>query len=384
MLSLIIVANIALIGQHQPANHPEIAALLDAVYAPLRDVSYEYEGTFVIADPPDHLGTESPLAKPYDAFSGSLSYRSDGAMKQETIHCQYPPSARPGEPVILKTRVATLKDVTTRYGEQAGLGAAERKKPTWHDYFTVASSGRLFLVHYLRGRSRAPDTLAVHEGTQSVEGQPCEVFSFVYGPDYLKGSSDRNMTERFYLDFERGGHAIKVEFHRGSKLEWRIKDVRLESFVAADGKKVWLPVYGRFEGLLSLADRKAGTPMVYVDYPTNQETISIMKGSVKINSDLSDEHFRLRLKDGTLIKDGVTGKVIRSGKDVDAPPENLAHAQERLQNQIRDAEAQGKEVTASSLARGGGWSSLTWVPWTVALVMTVGFCIMLVRQRMRV
>jgi len=350
---------------------PDIAGILDSLYEPIQDVTFEFEGAFTIAGPDEPGGSNSPSVKPYDEFSGSFSFRRDGATKQESFHRQYPAHAKKGQPVISEIRMSTLKGKTIRYDEMGGTGSAETDVERFIDYFDFGSAGRLFLVRYLKAFARYPKKRVIHEGTADVDGHSCEVFSFVWGKDFEKPITDASGVERFYLDFQRGGHPIKVEICTGSRIEARIVGIKLESFQDREGHAVWLPVYGRYE-----AGDRVGDP------PTNTEIISVMRGSVRINAGLSDEHFRLRFKDGTPIKDGVTHKVVRSGKDVSEPPVNLAQAQEQLRRQIQEAEAQGKELRANSLARGGGWTNVTWLPWTVALLMTIVLCVMLIRQRM--
>ena len=209
----------------------------------------------------------------------------------------------------------------------------------------------------------------IHESPVVIDGHNCEVFAFVTGKDPEKGIIDENIIERFYIDLERGGHTIKFEWCRGSRVLARIVDIRLEQFQDRKGRSVWLPVYGHFE-----AGEDLGRPM-------NTEIVSVMRGSIRINTGLTDDHFRLRFKDGSLIKDGV--REFRSDQAVAKNPVNLEQAEEQLRQQIREAETQEKELKATSLARGGGWSTMTWLPWTVALLMTVALCILLIRQRMR-
>lgn len=363
------------------SSDPDMIGFLDVIYEPIKDVSYEYEGSLTIADPPDHMGVNSPSAKPYESFSGSFLFRADGSFKLESFQHQYPRNAK-GQPVITTTKMASIDRRTVRYDEQRGIGGAKTKDSVFHETFAFGTSGHLFLVPYLKAFARYPEKRAMHTGTATVDGRTCEVFSFVIGPDYEKGSSEKNRTYRFFLDLERGGHAIRVEILKGSNLDVRIVDVVLERFKGDDGVQVWLPVRGRYEALVSQIGSGRGSRLTYVDYPTSSEVVSVIKRSLRINSGVSDDQFRLRFKDGTLIKDGITGKSIRTGREEAKRPENLVQAQQRLNGFIREAEAQGKEVTASSAAREGSWTSTTWIPWAVALGVTLLCGMVLVRQRM--
>ena len=178
-------------------DEPDIAGILGSQYEPIDDVSFQFEGAFYMPDRTDPKGSSnSPSAKLYDQFSGSFSYRKDGATKQETFHHQYPDPTK-GQPIVTKKETATLNRERMVYTEQSGRGRAETEEERFVDYFEFGSAGRLFLLRYLKAMARYPKKRVIHEGTAEVDGHSCEVFAFIMGKEFEKSITDANIVQRF-------------------------------------------------------------------------------------------------------------------------------------------------------------------------------------------
>ena len=150
MNSVLLIFSLALAGPGSEPDLPEIASILDSLYEPIGDVSFEFEGTFYYPDPNDPKGSSSsPSAKASNRFTGSFSYRKDGATKQETFEHQYPDQGN-GQPVVVEKKKATLKGKTTQYSRSGGGSGAKTEEEGVSDYFELGSAGRVFLVRYLK------------------------------------------------------------------------------------------------------------------------------------------------------------------------------------------------------------------------------------------
>lgn len=354
-------------------NIADPPAFFDSLYSNIDDVFFEYEGYNKAKLPePENKGGSYWFDR--ETFSGSLLFRKDGSLKLESIHHrQAAPNLQIRKETIHK-KISSFKVETIHYFESDNSRNAESKKSSFTDSIYPGSSTRIFMVPYLHALSRYPKTRLVHEGEANIDGHRCEIFSFITGKDY-ETTSVKNAAgvTRFYLDMERGGHAIKVEDLDNNEISSRIIDVKLESFPIDDGERLWFPISATFESILT----KNIPPQIPFKPGTviTMETFSVMQGSVKFNKKPTDKEFELRLKDGTLITEKIKDKKNREAAKSKSATLNLEQQQAKLKELIREGEEKGSEITAESLARGGGSPLMKWIPFTFSIISVSGLAI---------
>lgn len=336
---------------------PDSPAFFDSIYEKMNDVFFEYEGQ-VKVHIPDKSGNKVDAWHDLDNFSGSILYRKDGSIKLESIHIETYPNSKPLKRHYM---LSTIKDMSTKYEGRDDLQGAEKKISSFNDTYYPGSVSRIFMVPYIKALSHYPKARMIHEGDEVIDGHKCEIFSFIMGKDF-ETSTVKNAAGlmRFYLDMQRGGHALKFEMLAGGEIVSQVVDINLEEFTTQNGLKFWLPVSGKFEGIFpkntkSNENYKPGSVV-------NQETYFVMRGSVKINKSPDEKSFILKLKDGTVITDKINNKRMRAGANVKSEPVNLEQAEAKLKELIKEGEIKGQEVTAKSVARGGDDSFTSWLP----------------------
>ena len=349
---------------------PDAPSFIDSLYEKVNDLYFEYEG-LVKGYIPEKRNGQDDGWHDLDNFSGSILYRKDGSIKLESIHLETYPNSKPLKRHYM---LATLKGMSLKYEGRDDLQGAEKNISSFNDTYYPGSVSRIFMIPYIKALAHYPKARLVHEGDQVIEGHKCEIFSFIMGKDF-EIASVKNAAGliRFYLDMQRGGHALKSEILAGGEIVSQVVDIKLEEFTTQDGAKLWLPVSGKSEGIFpknakSNENYKPGAVV-------NQETYSVMRGSVKINKSPDDKAFTLKLKDGTVITDKMNYKRSRAGANVKSEPVNLEQAESQLKALIKEGEIKGQEVTAKSVARGGGKSWTSWLPIILTSIATLSLII---------
>lgn len=147
---------------------------------------------------------------------------------------------------------------------------------------------------------------------------------------------------RFWIDMERGGHPIQVEFRRGEKFWMRIVKIKLEKVSGGDSRERWFPVGGVVEVYPFFDEDYKGEVVAY-------ETYEVVKGTVRFNQDLPDAFFSLDWK-GAIPENE---QLATRRKEFRKPPRRYdpEGIKERLVETLADADAQSKQLEASSPAR---------------------------------
>ena len=207
-----------------------------------------------------------------------------------------------------------------------------------------------------------------------IDGHPCHVISFTFGavPSDIKNC----LVERYWIDLQRGAHALRREQSENGKLMSRTT-VELKQFNASDrsGRKIWLPYHGIGEGYL-FGDSKKTT---YEADPTQVTDTWLLPDSLKFPADLPNSRFSVKYKPGTPITDSLRQAAYQFGQDRRPPAKTPIEAQKRLEEHLAEADAQKDELKASSAARGGaGWAG--WLPWATAIGAVATLLVVLIRR----
>lgn len=363
-MSALLVCCAVVLGVGDEPDRSVLTGLLEAAYAPTRDVTFEYEGRMIFPQ-----GGESELHDVngrFDDYSGVIATRGDGAVSVDIYHRFWK-----RRPEIVRETIAILGQRCELYMRTVDQRGASGQIVPAH-YSRAQVSGSMFRVSFaneLLALLRS-DLWSVAREEGEVSGRRCIVVTFTF-------VNNDNFVCRFWIDFERGGHAVKYEMLQGNSVSQRAFDIGLERFKDSQGHEVWLPVSGTWEAYGAIDGSKdgEGRPVIGSE-PTNRETYVVLPESVRVNTGLKDERFSVRYRPGTLITNQLKQVQFKFGQTV--PPgkkiTNKYDAEANLKEQLRLADLQKDELKASSWERSGpGW--IDWLPWMTAigsLVLIVG------------
>ena len=178
----------------------------------------------------------------------------------------------------------------------------------------------------------------------------------------------------FWIDLKRGGHVVRQEgYGEGGALQLRV-DVKLASFRVGDAD-VWMPVSGVLED--HTADKDGKT--IYSKEPTSIETVYIIHGTLEFNKHPGPKTFTIAYKPGTPISDNIRKLKSEFGRQKTSPLPSRAEATAMLNEQVRQAEEQRKELLAGSPTR----DAIAWSSWLIPVfggAALVGSVVLLVRR----
>jgi hypothetical protein len=161
-----------------------------------------------------------------------------------------------------------------------------------------------------------------------------------------------------WIDMERGGHPLKVDYLREGKLFARSRNIRLQQFQDSKGTSAWLPVSGQFETFLWQSSDGKG--IVYHTEPMVVETHKLVTGSVVLNQGLKDA-------DLTVTSHASKYSEFKDFKDFKEYQKQRPRAlrtdpkgvQKRLDEALVDADSKAKRLEASASGQGSGiWSNV--------------------------
>jgi hypothetical protein len=330
-----------------------LTGLLEAAYAPTKDLSFEYEGKMTYPQ-----GGESEIHDVhglFDDYSGVISERRDGAVSVDIYH-----RFHKRRPEIVRETIAILGErceIYTRTVDQRGATGqvvnAHYSRPE-----VSGSMSRISFANTLIGLLRDGNWSVIQEGFEEISGHRCIVVKFTF-------ILDNALMLRFWIDLERGGHALKYEMMQGKGVSMRAFNIKLEQFKDSHGQAVWIPVSGIWEAYGSIdgtVDGK-GRPVIGSE-PTNRETYVVLRESVRVNTGLKDDRFSVKYRAGTLITDKLRrvqyqfGQTVSPGKKITSSYD----AEANLKEQLRLADLQKDELKAASGERAGAtW--VDWLPW---------------------
>jgi len=193
----------------------------------------------------------------------------------------------------------------------------------------------------------------VVEGTEAVDGTPCERYAIVMGKKPY--SIETGLVERFWVDLGRNGHVLKKEeWHRG-QLFTTVSEIELKSYEGKSGK-VWVPVKGKATN-------------IYNGSVSSEENYRVLQGSVRVGIVIPDRQFSVKYPVGTPISDHLRGIFYEFGQDKRPPPATLSDAQARLDENLAKAGEDRAELVAASWSRGGWINWAFWGPLSASLVV---------------
>lgn len=337
----------------------QLSAILESSYEAFEDVRFEYEGAEYM--PRKNYRENFKLGDDgrYKIVSGTFVFRRDGATLDDAFHRIAPKNE------LFRRTIATLGNKTEKYErfDESKTGGGEIRHDAEDTHDIDGSIGRFFLVHRLRSWIRYPKKQLIHGGTEMIDGHRCEVISFLWG-------RDMDLIDRYWIDLERGGFPIKRErLQHGAKTVTARTTIDLGQFPVKPGKSIWLPRHGVHK---IDPDSSEG--------PSTIEEISMLPISLRINAHPPDSLFTVKFRAGTPVTDTLRRVQFEWGQDRRPVAISHAQAEDRLKEHLREAEAQGDELKASSTARGGRGTE-AWLPWVIALTALAVLGGVVIRRR---
>lgn len=324
-------------------------AFFDNLYLTIQNISFEYEGQLSGAVPEGQRGN-GPVWFDNEQFSGRLLYRSNGAIRLESIHLT---KSNPTENQTTKSikKLLMMNGKSLKYHENINTASAEQDLSHTHDTWYLGSPMHIFTVPFLKELARYEKTTLIYEGKRDVGGRSCEVYTFLLGKGYETGKLTQTSNfDRFYFDMERGGHSILFEQSQAGQILVRISDIQLQQFRTNSGKQFWLPISGQYE---SFMPKSAQSTEYKVGSVVNKLTLQIKPGTVRLNEGLDDAIFEIRDFQGALIKSDYKPKQVKPSVTVKGETTNEFELKSMLKERLKNMEEKGASVQARSVARGG-------------------------------
>ncbi len=332
--------------------------LIDSLQPRIEDFQCEFEGTKVFKN--EEVKKARGLAEDglLDNFSGSFVWTTGGDVNAIIFHRVQPEGKISRELLVVRAK----KHEAERYlrSDDAPIGRGSIADPDDMNADRDTCLGMIF-VHDTLVRLAAKENLRVEISEETSEGRVLTVVKFIF-------KDNCRVSECFWLDLKRGGHAVRRESYvEGKYLVGRV-DIKLVLMKVGD-VEAWMPVYGVGESHSALKD---GKPYFPKD-PTSIQTIYINDGTLEFNKHPGPVTFTIKYKPGTPISDSLRKLEYEFGRQ--KPPKRPTRAETvvMLNEQLADAKAQGKELEAGSPARNqSDWSSyFVWAFGAAALVTSI-------------
>lgn len=153
-----------------------------------------------------------------------------------------------------------------------------------------------------------------------------------------------------WVDLNRGGHPLKVEFLKGSNVSMRTEGVKLAEIDPGTGIPAWFPV----KAVTSSFSRPKPTGgSIYESSPVYVEDYMLVAGSVQVNQGLKDEYFTVDRKKVDFHNASLNEKKLELDRASKLPVFRIdsAGVKARLADLLKEADAQAEELQAQSPTR---------------------------------
>ncbi len=368
MVTAIIISlmSLACVGQGEAKVDPRSTVdLIESLQSGVGDFRCAFEGTS--ATKSEEIKRERKLGKDgvYDTFSGMFIWRSNGDTYVNTLHRHEPDGKITREQLVIRAKKSEAEHYLRTDDSPIGRSAIEDSSRV--NANRSGCYGAVFLVDQIR-RMVAMKGIECSISEEQVDGRNLTVLSFSF-----QGSNQ--LYQRYWIDLQRGGHAVRREdYARGNVLVSRV-DTRLAPFKVGD-KDIWMPVSGRAEGHAALdKDHKPTFPKE----PTMEEIIYVVDGTLRFNQNPGPDTFRASYKLGTPISDSLRKLEYEFGQQRIGSKPTKAEAEKMLEEQVSKAEEQKSELVVASTSEGFPWS--TWLAWGLGAVVVVLSVVLWIQRR---
>lgn len=345
------------------------AAFISTLFNSIEDAQFEYEGTERVYYPSrNKWNIESK-------FSGSVLFRNDLSLKLEKISHIGGPDAASKTVVTMKSSALSGRAIS--YSEMGGKSvfSMETTESLINSTEFSISGLQLFLVPYLKYLSIDRSRKFLHVGQAEIDGVICEVISC--GRSFIQNNeenADFHEERRFYLDMNRGGHPLKVEFLDSGEIYAKIFNVRLTDVATSDGKIIWMPIVAEHQFLTTKNNMETPGRSLKLGQPYRITNVTVLKGSFVMNQKPKDVDFILRDKHGNVItKKSVESKnaAVERNKKI-TKPMTTQEAQTLLEEALREGEAQRGQLKGQFEETSERGISTVWIPRLLGFIGLIG------------
>ena len=353
-VSLALLALSARASLGQDIDDQQLLRMIDALQSPLSSLYCEYEGERLECGPQKaqwkfDVGNDTGLLERY---SGIFRYKAQDKYLNDIYH-DFSANKFNRQRTIATQSILSTESGTQIFSRADGSsGKVEARHVTSADFEITGSYGTIFLVRSLREDLKYDKKQLVVEGTEVVDGAPCERYAIVMGRKPY--SIETGLVERFWVDLGRNGHVLKKERWSSGQLLNVVSEIELKSYEGESGK-VWVPVKGKSTNM-------------YNSSKTSEEYYRVLQGSVRVGSVIPDRQFSVKYPVGTPISDHLKGVFYEFGQDRRPPPVTSSDAQARLDETLAKAAEGRAELVAASWSRGGWINWAFWGPLSASLV----------------
>ncbi len=356
----------------------DLCNLVRGLQHDLGNLECEYEGSIVFTK--DIMNTQEDVLS--SSFTGLFLRRADGACLYDSYQKG---SGNSGDRVYRETTAILhgRRSVFGRNMDHAKAGGGEVTDARFPSLYEQGSPTQLLCIDHLISGMDYPDKRLEIQRAETIGGHRCQVLDLIQGSDPAK-DHQYTITWRFWIDLERGGHPIRIEkTYPGREMISRLVVDDVEQFDVGE-RKIWLPTKATFEGF---AWGGPNRKIVRKSFPTSRERIFLIRDSIRFPKEIPDSRFKVNFTSGTLISDNLKKTQVEFSKQKpvvakEGKRPTRDETEQQLQEQLRLAEEQKKELRASSLEREGDFplGAVALVVGSAVVLVVSGF--LLLRQRM--
>ena len=347
----IILGSLNALGDQAPRlEADQFRLIIEELYSDFDDISFIYEG---------ETSTNGNAGR---MFQGNYVFRRDGAVVLE-VYDQ--PTAEAALRMYRKSVLLDSQLETIQHPLDRPAPSEPRRSLGMAGSMGGPRSPQSFFYHWLFLRLDDQYPLDFYEflGWEDVDGHRCAVVRL----DVIKGPEITH-SKKFWIDLDRGGNPLRVEYYWDSTVICRIDGIHLESVLPADGEKaLWIPVSGVVKGFEWEGRRDESNPPVV-------EKLSIVAGSIRLNTGIPDSFFTIKGSasdrgpfriTSVAPPDPVKGSGPRFRTDAEG-------TRERLEQMLADADEQSEMIEASSTSRQAwSWTLVSQILLTIVGVGTL-------------
>lgn len=307
--------------------------LMESLNSEVHDFDVICEGRIFTID------DDSKKGQLYQTFQSEYVYRRDGAVYWDIYR---KPTHNGGSFKRLTHAVLSgFHTELTRVPDLFGArGSVTKKKGSASSVAYDGSPGRFIFLYYWDRFLSYPDHFRFEsEGWEDIDGHRCLRVAINEAPQRTTPGAPLS---RFWIDFERNGHALKREFFVKDALWLRVDNVRLAKFTLPSGERTWFPVHAEVETF----------PIRNLTTAHFREVCDLVQGSVLFNQKLSDSRFNVDWKGGVNRSERLAAAAKEFATIPRKEPDRASRidpkgVQEDLDRRLEAADRQAKQLDAS-------------------------------------
>ena len=349
-----------------PAPPDDASIAMHANLSVIKDLEFVHGGRVGLANAEDKPELRANAA-PDDDYQGTYAYRTGDAASLLDIY-HHPRRAdaplRRETQAILASKLQILNQTPDLSRKQSPIAYRDGGPGS----FNTTASPEPFVPFWIF-REILLDPMSYHYellGREEVDGRDCRKIQV---NEFYRYDLPERRIVVYWLDLERGGLPLKIEYQRKGVVTRRTHKIQLQSFKTDDGQTAWIPVGGETDYFSSEEGEVAGQPCT-------RDICAIVPTSVRINQGLRDDDFSVR-RDAARPPSEVIKKA-RDQLEVETANKRKARprrtdpngVREKLAENLAEADRQAKEIEASSVAREASrWPSASAIMVAVALAV---------------